>query len=306
MGVSQIGPLEDFDPSHLAAIKAIFEVHTLSRSRVYASFVSLYGPYIVSLVSKFNRVSKNTRDLIQDVYLHFTKSDIIRKFFLQVQDSIPETLTGMQSAKLLGMSWGLFELAQSRLRGTSFPKPLRGVGSDPNAVYVTLGVLEYSMDRKHFREDRLGLIDVSVLVVEPTRAHFLKYIAQSVHHHFANFCRSEFRHHRERVHDTFPEFRPTVDNPTPWEARLAAPTRCNQEDFAEMSNLFSKLEKSPASSHIQSLYNDLLDGYDIEQAIDHLSLSTDAKRLTKRMIREYIQGEQKKPVIRRVPEVEAH
>lgn len=278
----------DFDASDLPGIEALFGVRTVSRDRVYSSFVTLYGPYIVNLVSRFNRVSRNTRDLIQDVYLHLTKSDVIRKFFLQAKETPPESLTGAQAAQLLGMSWGLFRHAQERLRETEFPHPLSGSGEDPTACYRTTDVLEYSMDRRHFPDDALGPIDVSVLVTLPSKKHFVKYLAQSVHHHFANFCRSEHRHHRERVHDTFAEFRPTVDSPSPWESRLAAPTACTQENYTEMSLLFQKLKSSPAAPHLTEILDSLAEGYDIEQAIDHLTLSVDARRVTKRAVREYI------------------
>lgn len=290
----QLKPVE-FDPFYLSFIEAIFGESTLKRARVYECLAEQYGAFIVSAVAKHNKVGRNSREIVQELHAQFNKSNLVEKFFQQARLSMADTITGEQAARVLGVSWDRFRVAHRRANGrckyrkatdglSRLPRPIEGSDQSKKALYRTAEIIAFSADPTYFRKETMGESDISSVVPKPTRKHFQHYLNRCIHHRFANYCRTEDRHNKERLHDAFPEFRPPVDDPSPWESRLVATGGASYEQRAELALFIRKIEESPAAPFKDDLFNLLVEGgCDIEQAIDRLEMSAEDKRQTKRI-----------------------
>ncbi len=284
--------------SYAPFVQAIFGVDTLSRTEVYKAFVDQYFPFVVHLIAKHNKVSRNAREIVQEILIQLQEANAIEKFFAHASLSMPETITGEQAAKALGLSWDRFRVAQRRSSGrdawrkstAKLPRPISGTDNSKKSVYRTSEIMALSTDMVYFRASLVGQSDISGIVPLPTKKHFQHYIARSVKNRFANFCRTEDRHNKERLHDAFPEFRPAVDDPSSWESRLPDMDPCSQEGRAEIGLLVRQLDRSPAGAHKQELFCLMEDGYDLERAIDKLEqLTAEDRRVTKRLCAPWIE-----------------
>lgn len=302
---------ESFEAFYGPFIEEVFGIQTLVRKEVYKSFFEQFGAFIVHLIAKRNKVTRNSPEIVQELFTQLQEAHVIEKFFDQARDSVPETITTVQAFKLCGVKWDAFRFALwthrvgvpvhemegqvTRFRQTGgrpdvtrkktawMPSPISGSVQSLKAVYRTEDIIKLS-EMGYFK--KVGVKETPY--PKPTRKYFQHYLASSVNNRFKNFCRGEERHHQERVWDTFAELRPAVDDPTPWENRLPDLGACNQEARAELSLLIRDIEASPAGAVKDDLFNLLGDGYDLDIAIDKLTLTSDEKRATKLRVSHWI------------------
>jgi hypothetical protein len=298
-----------FDAFYGPFITEVFSIQTLVRQEVYTTFFEQFGAFIIHLIAKRNKVTRNSREIVQELFTQLQEAHLIEKFFDQARDSVPETMTAAQAFRVCGVKWDAFRYAlwtfrvgspvgeepRDRFRKSGgrpevtrkktqwMPTPVSGGVQSLKAVYRTEDILRLS-EMGYFK--KVGVKEMPY--PKPTRKHFQHYLSVAVNNRFKNFCRGEERHHKERVWDTFSELRPAVDDPTPWENRLPDLGACNQEASAELSLLISKIEKSPAKALKNELFELLGDGYDLEVAIDKLTLSSEDKRTTKLRVSHWI------------------
>jgi len=290
--VSNVG--SEFDSSYAPHIEMIFEVSSLNKRVVYDQFVKLYGGFVVHLVTRHNKVTSNarTREIIQEIFLQLKQANVIEKFFELVHTSEKMThITGEQAAQALGISWemftytiGLFESANPRQ--VWMPVPTKGNSGSKEALYLTSEVIRL-MEAEFFQNEE---VDTSVLIPNPSKRYFQNYLSTTVHNRFKNFCRYEERHNKERVWDTFSEFRSISDDPTSWENRLPDKTQCNQEAHAEIALLVRKIQSTPVADRTDEIMTLLGDGYDIDEAIQKLEgVNPIQRRKTQRLLAPWIQ-----------------
>jgi len=303
----------EFDAFYGPFIDAVFGIKTLVRAEVYNAFVDQFGNFVVHLVSKRNKVTRNSREIVQELFTQLQEAGLIEKFFEQARDSTPDTITGEQAHRVLGVSWDQFRVAlwhhhkgypvkkvaggrgigernerghlkestSERRKAGWMPTPIDGSPQSKKAIYKTADIIQLST-LNYFK--KVGEMDHAGIIPKPTRKHFQHYLSKCVNNRFANFCRSEDRHHKERIWDTFSELRPATDDPTPWESRLPDNVSASQEDHAELALLIRRIERTPAAPLKTELFLLLEDGYNMEEAIDKLDISSDAKRTTKREV----------------------
>lgn len=301
-------------PAHFEAfyepfIEEVFKIKTLVREEVYKALFEQFGAFIVHLISKRNKVTRNSREIVQEMFAQLLSAHVIEKFFDHARDAVPETITAVQAYNLCGVSWAAFRYAlwtyrvgaplgdepRDRFRMSGgrpevvrkksqwMPTPVSGGVQSLKAVYRTEEIIKLS-EMGYFKK-----IGVKVPpFVTPTRKHFQHYLSVAVNNRFKNFCRGEERHHQERVWDTFPELRSAVDDPTPWENRLRDFGASNPEHRAELGLLVRKIELSPAKAFKNELFELLGDGNDLDVAIDKLSLSSEDKRMTRLKVSHWI------------------
>jgi DNA-directed RNA polymerase specialized sigma24 family protein len=282
---------ETFDPIYADYIQAIFDIRSLDKREVYDQFIRLYGALVVHLISRYNKVTANsrTRDIVQEIFLQLKQARAIERFLEQSNVVVPETITGEQAHKALGITWERFRDAIKTFVAT-VPRepwmvlPLKGKADSKHTTYnlaavIRLGEMEYFEDAV--------MLDHNTIVPK-SRRHFQNYLSKTVHNRFKNFCRGEERHNKERVWDTFQELRPLVEDSLSWESRLPDKTPCNQEARAELSLLLREISKSPAAARAEEIFEFINEGYDIEEAVRKLELSPDDLRLTQRLLRPWV------------------
>jgi hypothetical protein len=297
---------DTFDDFYASFIEAVFGITTLNRAEVYSAFFEQFGPFVVHLVSKRNKVTRNSREIVQELFKQLMEARLIEKFFDQARDSMPETITAEQAHRVLGVGWDQFRVAiwhfakgypekasgargmvkaapaDIKRRKTAWmPLPIEGSYQSKKAIYKTSEIMQLDA-MEYFK--KVGHKDHADIIPKPTRKHFQHYLSKCVHNRFANFCRTEDRHHKERLHDTFAELRPAVDDPTPWETRLPDVSSASAEVHAELGLLIRRIDRTPAAPLKNELFELLEDGYSMEEAIDKLDLATEAKRATKREV----------------------
>lgn len=109
-----------------------------------------------------------------------------------------------------------------------------------------------------------------------TKSHFSGYLAQAIHNHFVNYCRTRTRRHQERPGDCFPVLRPISDDPTSWEDRL--PEDNDQfEGRVEILHLTNRIRKALPGREAEIL-SFMENGYSLKEAIERLDGLTNAHK----------------------------
>ena len=121
---------KDFEALYAPSIEAVFGVKTLVRSAVYSAFVSEYGAFVVHLISKRNKVTRNSSEIVQELFTQLQEAHLIEKFFEQARLSMPETVCAEQAYRMLGVTWDQFRVAiWAHTKGYPTKKaPGRGAG----------------------------------------------------------------------------------------------------------------------------------------------------------------------------------
>lgn len=305
-----------FSPVCAPFIIEIFGVDTLDKRKVYGLFYEQYQEFVAKLLQRHNKFTNNFEDLVARIWLDFAGSmhgpGLLDKFFAQAQESapdLPELVSGAEVATTLNIPWNTWRTAweQRNIQGPintavsgpystldipEFPSPVEGTYQERTSMYRRADIVEWYDEYECVRhllavQPKAGLWVWQVPAPRATKKHFIHYLKRAVAHRFANFCRTEERRHKERVWDSFPDQVSSVDNPASWEDRQE--TKSNQEEQAELGLLVRKLERTPASQHLQVLLMAMYDEHlSIYQAIEQCELMTEAeKRTTVRAVRGY-------------------
>lgn len=293
----------------------IFGVDTLNKRKVYGLFYEQYQELVAKLLQRHNKFSNNFEDLVARIWLDFAGSThgpgLIDKFFAQAQESapeLPELMSAVEVAATLNIPWNMWRTAweQRNTRAPQgmgcstpdvpeFPSPVEGTYQERTSMYRRADIVEWYDEYECVRHmlavpPKEGQWVWQVPAPRATKKHFIHYLKRAVQHRFANFCRTEERRHKERVWDSFPDQVSSVDNPASWEDRQE--TQPNQEEQAELGLLVRKLQRTPASQHLQVILMAMYDEHlSIYQAVEQCELMTEAeKRTTLRAVRGYRPG----------------
>lgn len=295
--MEQVVIAESFDPTTLPSIQDIFGVSSTNRKVVYAAFYKHYSPFVVHELTKRNTFTLNFEDLNARLWMEFSGSSsgvgLIERFFAQVASvapDLPEELSAEEVAYTLSISWetwrktwhgrnilkqGLF------MKLPKLPAPVKGSYQDRNAVYASDQISDWFIEFEQVRHLFVpeGSVEWNFQLPMPkaTKRYFINYLKTSIVNRWANFCRHEARRHQERVWDTFPDQRSTMEDPPPWEDRQESPS--NQEEDAELALLVKRLQKSAASSQVQPILLGMFDdGLSVRESIERSSLTPEQKR----------------------------
>ena len=274
----------------------------------YDELQEMYGPFISSLIQRHNKVDRNFRDIHNHVWERLLNSDVIGKYEFLTQGRLPKTMVRNDACIFLGVTEKQWRYAMSRYHegytvqgekrhGHWMPQPIN------MAEFTSTKKGLFSQDTLFDTDDLLKLADeyadedgyaVSFFpnrgpLVWPetkvTPAHFRNYLATAVRNHFNNFCRTESRRHKERLHDTFAQFRRRDrEEPMDWEASLKDHTGARQETMIALTEVTTKLKLTlrasmegvdsckPVEAHETEMFELLGQGHTLPQVVKRMDI----------------------------------
>lgn len=175
-----------------------------------------FGSYIEQQVAKYNKEGWEEQlvDLRQHIWEKLIASDLLNKFVIRANTTLPPLMTGIQARKFLGITgkqWGYWmwkasfpdawrgkhtsavrRKPQRRFRQSFLPKPIKGKPNSDSALFrgVDIKALHESgaIKKRHFKSERPPV----------SGRGFKSYLQRAVRNHWSNWCRSHNRRHKER------------------------------------------------------------------------------------------------------------
>ena len=199
-----------------------------------------YNRFIVSLLSKHNKVERTTRELYQHIWEKLLQSKLLERYGEKVDATLPRTMLRDAACEFLSVSLTRWNNAMAQHhtkgRGHWMPTPInlpefeaqgkKGFYSK-EALYDTDDILKLAEEEADADGNAVSVFPSRGPLHWPTSkvtpAHFRNYLAMAVRRHFLNFVRSQKRRHKERLGDVFHEFRKygdDADNQVSWEQTL--------------------------------------------------------------------------------------
>jgi len=217
-----------------------------------------YGRLIYSVLLKANKIERNFEDLHSYIWMKLIEARLLLRFEAKIQRQTPKVLSATQACDFLGVSWQQWESAMwsyhkgqprkrkdgtrkpgPRKRGHWMPTPInlmefqvQGLfGYNAKTALVAFeDVIRLTLEEKTFRKMGRDVQDGVVVgesrpegylkfpEVKPTKAQFQNYLVMAVLNHYANFCRTQERRHKERPY-TPPAYKRNEEAPA-WESTL--------------------------------------------------------------------------------------
>jgi len=196
----------------------------------YAELQKQYGPHIKRLLMRSNQVESNFEDLHSYVWVKILEARLLERFEAHMQKQTPKVLTTIGACDFLGVSWfDWVKAAQAYHTGKSrvwMPTPvneaefrLQGISwfTAKNATFAYVDIVRLTWGERiqgtvrwPFKRWGLDVRDGFVYgmsrpeghlkIPEPraTPSQFKNYLTTAVLNHYANFCRTLKRRHKER------------------------------------------------------------------------------------------------------------
>lgn len=227
--------------------------------------VKVFRQFVGFIVRKYNRVDTNYDDLLQHVWQKLIEVDIISKY--NASGNFPMEISGETAAELCLVTFAQFKVAIWRGMRNNLgrdphswmPEPIKGGWSSKKAIYSreAIEMLHASgyFEKKHKTE----------YICPRSRCKFKPYLAKSIHNIWSNWCRTRSRKYRE-------QYRPPLEDGTPWESLASDPFAASQETSAELSNIVDKLDRSGGGGRRTEIGKMLMQGRSLTDIVNELSL----------------------------------
>ena len=193
----------------------------------YEDLFRTEAAFIRSTILRINPGGAGTyEDVFQHISLKIIESDVLGKFQRMVASRAPLTMTAEEACQRLGIKFAQWRSRQYAFRfgvkkagmekpwkAKWAPEPVDGEGkvkgghegyAGRGTRYLTLDV-ERLAEEKGFR--RLHFTPAVSTGPVISAAQWRGYLKTAIHNHWANYCRTSSRRHKERVADRFPELR---------------------------------------------------------------------------------------------------
>lgn len=301
--------------------------------RNYEELQQQYGDLIRSLLLKRNKVERNLEDLHSYVWVRLLEAKLLDKFQLHVQKQRPRVLSAIQACDMLGVTWTQWMAAMSAFHagtpcyhdghplvfriGGWMPTPINRAEFEISGVVCHLEptALFAYQDIEHLASidtfgDLLGQDvqdgilcatrrEVKILYpeVKVTKSKFRNYLTMSVLNHFANFCRTQTRRHKERPQP--PVAYHEEETATVWEATLEDTTSVDADTMIALSEaremladtLFEHLDEDvmcqPVEEFSDSIFSMVENGSTILQALKTAAVPPKARKAILNRIRSH-------------------
>ncbi len=160
----------------------------------YDAMVQEYGTYVTKTVTRYNKVDRNLKDLLQDVWAKLVGSRLLEKFVEGAARRLPSTMTALEACEFLGVSFP--QWCGTLQRKPWLLLPLEGSRFSKTAIFDTREII----DIDHGAARSLwGNRPVPRMRPEITSRGFKTYLSQTIHNHFANWCRTRSRKYKEQL-----------------------------------------------------------------------------------------------------------
>lgn len=292
--------------------------------RTYAELQELYGPHIRKLLVRSNRVESNFDDLHSYVWVKILEARLLDRFKDHIARQTPKVLTAIEACDLLGVSWQQWvEAVEAHHTGKSpvwMPTPvneaefrLQGISwfAAKNASFAYDDVVQLTFGERidgkvHWPFDRWGQdVREGVILgasrpeghlktpkVRATKSQFKNYLSTAVLNHYANFCRTLKRRHKERPQTP----RGFEGDSTPWEDSLEERKQAPMETKVALSEARALLSETIQSCLLEfgiparddseaKIFARLQDGATLLQALKGAGLPVRVRRSVIRLIR---------------------
>jgi len=214
--------------------------------RSYDDMVLDYGEYVAKAVTRYNKVDRNLRDLLQEVWSKLIGSRLLEKFVEGAARRLPASMTTDEACLFLGISFRQWSKA---LRSKPWLlEPLEGKRTSMAAIFDTREIIDLDHGT-----------GISVWRVRPvtrmrpkiTARGFKSYLTRAIHNHFANWCRTRSRKYKEQLlSPTSALARQTSgccrqvahleDLTGGWESNIAAAMTVDEEDLLDLVGVIRK------------------------------------------------------------------
>jgi hypothetical protein len=214
----------------------------------YPELQRLYGSHIKKLLQRSNQVESNFEDLHSYVWVKILEARLLERFEAHLQKQTPKVLTAIGACDLLGVSWFQWvqaakayhtgkcrvwmptpvNIADFRIRGVDWLTAKDACFAYEDVIALTWGEIIKGKLRYPFKVWGLDVKDGGIYgmsrpegnakIPEPraTQSQFKNYLTTAVLNHYANFCRTLKRRHKERPQ----ALRGQEGDAIPWEDTL--------------------------------------------------------------------------------------
>lgn len=304
---------------------------TLAVPRDYDEMEKLYGKFIADILLRVNKVGRNGRDLYNHIWEKLLGADVLGKYVAMTEQALPKTMTALEACDMLGVTFTRWRTAMwayhkgdpvfdkttgkevSRRHGHWMPTPInlaefeakgqKGY-SAKSALFDTLDIGKLASDERTLKNGSVrGPFrlhgEIRMPEAKATKQHFQSYLAVAVKNHFANFCRTQQRKHKERAPDALPGHRPPVDDSISWEATLEDPKERHQETIAALHEAKQRLSTSlhdgmrnipsckPVEEHEMQMFELLEDGFTLGETVRKMDIPKSVQQLVLRSVQSH-------------------
>ncbi len=232
-----------------------------------------YGVYVATLVTRYNKVQRNTEELLSYVWVQLVVADIINRFQTHVAVQMPKTMTAVQACEFLSIKFNQWRTAMwafhkgdpiikggrvvGRRQGHWMPTPInlaefeaKGQAgySAKTALFDFDDIFRLSHEERVLKSGRtVPMFSKQGPIMLPknkaTEMHFKAYLSRAIRNHILNWCRTQRRKHQERAYDTFTQFAAfgREDASQSWESSLEDPHGARQDAIVEVEEMTTKL-----------------------------------------------------------------
>lgn len=261
----------------------------------YNDLVRQDGAFVKRVLSRINRGGSATYDdVFQHIILKLIEADVLGKFQRMVAAKMPLTMSAEEACRYLGIKFPQWRSRQHSFRfgckkagweqpwkAKWAPEPVdeqgMPLGGDKGYAgkktrYLTTEI-ERLGEEKGFRRIHFQPEDATGPVVSASQ--WQGYLKTAIHNHWANYCRTASRRHKERTADRFSEFRRKAGKDGEGDWTLEGNLSC--EDGIEAKVDLHRLAQAagPAQTEKGEGFLDLVEGgYTGMEALEKLGVKT--------------------------------
>lgn len=285
-----------------------------------------YGDHVRNLLNRYNKVERNLEDLHGYIWVKILEAKLLERFQDYVSRQVPRVITGLQATDLLGISWKQWIAAQRgyHQKGVGWmPTPINDLefkasGVDgwasKEALYSLVDVFQLTIERhighsfrlpfrimgRHVKDGEIvggerpeGYLKIPELRV--TGSQFRNYLTMAVLNHYANFCRTLDRRHKERP----PVQRAGREDAPIWESTLVDSSQASPETRAALNEarqiITSALQQHSKDPQVTESVEDVIfsrlsDGSSLLQALKEAQIPPRVRKAVVRALRPYVKS----------------
>ena len=211
--------------------------------RDYDELVRDYGDFVARCVARYNKVDRNFKDLLQEVWSKLLGSRVLEKFVESGARRMPVMMSATEACDLLGLEWLQWKKAMQSKKW--LPGPVDGTRCSRTALFATADLVDIDEAMRHVSRPKRR-------VRPPFSARgFKAYVQRAVHNHFANWCRTRSRRYKEQLlspqavlgqqSDGCFRQKAEIEDMSSWENSIAEAMTLDEEDVVD---LLGKLRKA--------------------------------------------------------------
>jgi hypothetical protein len=251
--------------------------------RDYETLHRDYDEHIKKVLLKCNKVTVNFEDLHSDIWVRLIEANFLERFKTRIEEQVPKVLTVLEVCDFLGIALSQWVTAMQSYHRvnpniknpTWMPVPInlaefqiKGlIGyTSKDALFDFEDIMQVALFERRLKNGcikraftTMGYeVKDGVIVGEErpegyfkfpetkvTKTQFKNYLTRSVRNHYANYCRTHFRRHKEKPHT------PTENSQTSWESTLPDPKSVRVDTYTAL--------KEARAIVLEILYNNIHD-----------------------------------------------